>query len=39
MSVDSIDIMDAIGSSIRVDVVGNKVVRILPRLDELVNEE
>jgi len=31
--------MDAIAASIRVDVVNNKVVRILPRLDESVNEE
>jgi len=37
--VNSIDVMDAIAASIRVDVVNNKVVRILPRLDENVNEE
>ena len=37
--VDSIDVMDSIASSIRLDVVKNKIVRILPRLDECVNEE
>jgi len=31
--------MDALGSAIRVDVVSNKIVRILPRLEESVNEE
>jgi NADH dehydrogenase/NADH:ubiquinone oxidoreductase subunit G len=31
--------MDALGSAIRVDIVNNKIVRILPRLDETVNEE
>jgi len=31
--------MDSLASSIRVDVVNNKVVRILPRLDENINEE
>ena len=35
----TIDVMDALGAAIRVDVVNNKIVRILPRLDEAVNEE
>jgi NADH-quinone oxidoreductase subunit G len=35
----TIDVMDALGSAIRVDIVNNKIVRILPRLDEAVNEE
>jgi NADH-quinone oxidoreductase subunit G len=37
--VESIDVMDAVGSNIRVDVRGNAVMRILPRLHEEVNEE
>ena len=36
---ESIDVMDAVGSNIRVDVRGREVVRILPRLNEAVNEE
>jgi NADH-quinone oxidoreductase subunit G len=36
---ESIDVMDAIGSSIRVDSRGREVVRILPRLNEAINEE
>src|SRR6185295_7216228 len=31
--------MDAVGSAIRVDVRGREVMRILPRLNEAVNEE
>ena len=37
--VESIDIMDAIGSNIRVDSRGLEVMRILPRLNEEINEE
>ena len=37
--VESIDVMDAVGSNIRVDVRGNAVLRILPRLHEEINEE
>jgi len=37
--VESIDVMDAVGSNIRVDVRGNEVMRVLPRLNEAVNEE
>ncbi|NWG45800.1 MAG: NADH-quinone oxidoreductase subunit G [Alphaproteobacteria bacterium] len=36
---ESIDVMDALGSNIRVDVRGREVMRILPRLHEDVNEE
>jgi len=35
----SIDILDALGSSIRLDVVNNSIVRIVPYIDEVVNEE
>ena len=36
---ESIDVMDALGSNIRVDARGKEVMRILPRMNELVNEE
>ncbi len=36
---ESIDVMDALGSNIRVDARGNEVMRVLPRLHEDVNEE
>ncbi len=36
---DSIDVLDAVGSAIRVDTRGAEVLRILPRLNEDVNEE
>ena len=36
---ESIDVMDAIGSAIRVDVRGPEVMRILPRNNDAVNEE
>ena len=36
---ESIDVMDAVGSAIRVDTRGREVMRILPRLNEDVNEE
>lgn len=36
---ESVDVMDAIGSAIRVDTRGREVMRILPRLNEAVNEE
>ncbi|GJL91038.1 NADH-quinone oxidoreductase subunit NuoG [Hyphococcus sp.] len=36
---ESIDVMDAVGSNIRVDARGREVLRILPRLHEGVNEE
>ena len=36
---ETIDAMDAVGSNIRVDARGNEVLRVLPRLNEDVNEE
>ncbi|RPI30847.1 MAG: NADH-quinone oxidoreductase subunit G, partial [Hyphomicrobiaceae bacterium] len=36
---ESIDVMDALGSAIRVDCRGREVVRILPRNNDAVNEE
>ena len=36
---ESIDVNDAIGSNIRVDARGNEVVRVLPRVNDAVNEE
>jgi NADH-quinone oxidoreductase subunit G len=36
---ESVDVMDALGSAIRVDARGPEVQRILPRFNELVNEE
>jgi NADH-quinone oxidoreductase subunit G len=37
--VESVDVMDAVGSAIRVDSRGREVMRILPRVNEAVNEE
>jgi NADH-quinone oxidoreductase subunit G len=34
-----VDVMDALGSAIRIDTRGREVMRILPRLNEAVNEE
>src|SRR5690606_9822941 len=36
---ETIDVMDAVGSNIRVDARGREVMRILPRTHEGVNEE
>ncbi|KRA65098.1 NADH dehydrogenase [Caulobacter sp. Root655] len=36
---ESIDVMDALGSAIRVDARGSAVLRVLPRVNEDVNEE
>ncbi len=36
---ETVDVMDAVGSSIRVDARGREVMRIMPRLNEFVNEE
>ncbi|MGE3643001.1 MAG: NADH-quinone oxidoreductase subunit NuoG [Beijerinckiaceae bacterium] len=36
---ESVDVMDALGSAIRVDTRGREVMRILPRVNEDVNEE
>ena len=37
--IESVDVMDAVGSAIRVDVKGREVMRIMPRLNEAINEE
>ncbi len=39
IKTESTDMMDAVGSAIRVDTRGREVMRILPRTDDLVNEE
>jgi NADH-quinone oxidoreductase subunit G len=36
---ESIDVLDALGSNIRIDSRGNEVMRVLPRLNEDINEE
>ena len=36
---ETIDVMDALGSAIRVDARGREVIRILPRINDAVNEE
>src|ERR1700677_1922711 len=36
---ESVDVMDALGSGIRIDSRGREVVRILPRINEAINEE
>ncbi len=35
----SIDVFDAVGSNIRLDSKGDKILRVLPRLNEQINEE
>ena len=39
LKTESIDVLDAVGSNIRVDTYGWEVKRILPRLNENINEE
>ncbi|MDO8359907.1 MAG: NADH-quinone oxidoreductase subunit NuoG, partial [Devosia sp.] len=39
VKTESIDVMDALGSNIRVDSRGREVMRILPRVNDAVNEE
>jgi NADH-quinone oxidoreductase subunit G len=36
---ESVDVMDAVGAAIRLDTRGNQVMRVLPRVNEEVNEE
>jgi NADH-quinone oxidoreductase subunit G len=36
---DSIDVFDALGSNIRVDSKGDKILRVLPRINEDINQE
>jgi NADH dehydrogenase/NADH:ubiquinone oxidoreductase subunit G len=37
--VRSIDVLDSLASSVRIDVLNNKVLRVLPILNENINEE
>ncbi|MGD0565327.1 MAG: NADH-quinone oxidoreductase subunit NuoG [Roseiarcus sp.] len=39
VKTESVDVMDALGCAIRVDSRGREVVRILPRVNEAINEE
>ena len=39
VKTESIDVMDALGSAIRVDSRGREVMRFLPRVNEFINEE
>jgi NADH dehydrogenase (ubiquinone) Fe-S protein 1 len=39
VSYESIDIFDSLGSNIRIDIKGNLIMRILPKLNEEINEE
>jgi len=39
VKTESIDVMDALGSNIRVDARGREVMRVLPRVNEDINEE
>jgi NADH-quinone oxidoreductase subunit G len=36
---ESVDVLDAVGSNIRIDSRGSQVLRVLPRLNEAINEE
>ncbi|KQS63409.1 NADH dehydrogenase [Rhizobium sp. Leaf371] len=36
---ESVDVMDAVGSAIRVDTRGREVMRVMPRINEEINEE
>jgi NADH-quinone oxidoreductase subunit G len=36
---ESVDVLDAVGSNIRIDARGGQILRVLPRLNEAVNEE
>src|SRR5205814_6047387 len=36
---ESVDVLDAVGSNIRIDSRGSQILRVLPRLNEAVNEE
>ena len=37
--IESIDVLDAVGSSIRVDSRGDQILRVLPRINEEINDE
>ena len=36
---ETVDVFDAVGSNIRIDSIGQKVLRVLPRINEDINEE
>ncbi|WP_395236965.1 molybdopterin-dependent oxidoreductase, partial [Salmonella sp. ZJHZ21_0184] len=36
---ESVDVMDALGSAIRVDARANEVMRVLPRINDDINED
>src|SRR5205814_7657047 len=36
---ESVDVLDAVGSNIRIDSRGSQILRVLPRLNEAINEE
>jgi len=38
-STESIDVLDSLGSNIRVDIKGSEIVRILPKRNDLINED
>jgi len=38
-TVDSIDILDSLASSVKIQFTYSKILRILPRLDEKLNED
>ncbi len=37
--IDSVDVMDGVGSNIRIDLKGEKILRVQPRINEDINEE
>src|SRR5262249_28173057 len=39
IKTESVDVMDALGSAIRIDARGREIVRILPRVNDAINEE
>jgi len=39
LKTESVDVMDALGSAIRIDSRGREIVRILPRVNDAINEE
>ena len=39
IKTNSIDVFDAVGSNIRLDSKGDKILRVLPRINENINEE
>ena len=39
MQTETIDLMDGLGSSVQLDARGAEILRVLPRINEEVNEE